>query len=113
MEFEDGYPCEICQNTYGNNQYSNVMACSSHQVDAFIKWIQGQDFYDNTTIVIVGDHPTMDTDYCEDVDSDYIRKVYTSYINPATEVQTNAKRDYTTFDTFPTTLAALGVSIDG
>lgn len=111
--FEDGYLCEACSDVYGDDQYSNVMACSSYQVDEFIKWVQEQDFYDNTTIVIVGDHPTMDNDYCEDVDDNYVRKVYTAYINSASEVQTNVERNYTTFDTFPTTLAAIGANIDG
>ncbi|MCI6122545.1 GBS Bsp-like repeat-containing protein [Bariatricus sp. SGI.161] len=111
--FEDGYVCDICPETYGDEQYSNVMSCSSRQVYDFIQWIQEQDFYENTSIVIVGDHPTMDVDYCEDVEDDYIRKVYTSYINSAEGVATNEERDYTTFDTFPTTLAALGANIEG
>lgn len=111
--FEDGYSCQICRNTYGDDQYSNVMACSSRQVDRFVKWIQQQDFYENTTIVLVGDHPTMDSDFCEDIDGEYIRRVYTSYINPAAGVATDTKRNYTTFDYFPTTLASLGVEIEG
>lgn len=110
--FEDGYPCEICPTTYGDNQYANVMACSSKQVDEFVKWIQQQDFYENTTIVISGDHPTMDSDFCEDVDEDYTRKVYTTYIN-AEEDALSLRRVYTTFDNFPTTLGALGVQIEG
>ena len=111
--FEDGYLCDICPDMYEDNQYSNVMACSSRQVCDFIQWVQEQDFYENTTIVIVGDHPTMDVDYCEDIDDDYIRKVYTSYINSTVRVETNEERDYTTFDTFPTILAALGANIEG
>ena len=111
--FEDGYLCEVCPDVYGDDQYSNVMACSSYQVDDFVKWVQEQDFYDNTTIVIVGDHPTMDNDYCDDVDDNYVRNVYTAYINSVSEVQTNVERSYTTFDTFPTTLAAIGANIDG
>ena len=111
--FEDGYPCELCTDEFGNNQYANVMACSSRQVKELVDWIQQQDFYENTTIVIAGDHPTMDKDFCEDVDDDYTRKVYTTYINPAAELETTEKRNYTTFDNFPTTLAALGVKIDG
>ena len=111
--FEDGYLCEACPDVYGDDQYSNVMACSSYQVDEFVKWVQEQDFYDNTTIVIVGDHPTMDNDYCDDVDDNYVRNVYTAYINSVSEVQTNVERSYTTFDTFPTTLAAIGANIDG
>ena len=111
--FEDGYPCELCTDEFGDTQYANVMACSSRQVKEFVDWIQQQDFYENTTIVIAGDHPTMDKDFCEDVDEDYTRKVYTTYINPAAELETTEKRNYTTFDNFPTTLAALGVKIDG
>lgn len=111
--FEDGYLCDVCRKSYRNNQYANVMACSSRQVSEFVKWIQQQDFYEKTTIVLVGDHLTMDSDFCEDVDDDYMRKVYTSYINPILEVEVDKERVYTTFDIFPTTLAALGVEIEG
>ena len=111
--FEDGYVCEQCQDTYGDDQYANVMSCSSRQVEEFVQWIQTQPFYENTTIVLVGDHPTMDSDFCEDVDDEYVRKVYTSYINSAVETREQMTRDYTTFDMFPTTLASLGVEIEG
>lgn len=110
--FEDGYPCKICSDTYGDNQYANVMACSSRQVSEFVKWIQQQDFYSNTTIVVTGDHLTMDSDFCDEVDDNYKRKVYTVYIN-ADATSVSAKREYTTYDNFPTTLAALGVQIEG
>lgn len=111
--FEDGYVCDICPDTFGDNQYANVMACSSRQVKEFVDWVQQQDFAADTTIVISGDHPTMDSDFCEDVDKDYERRVYTTYINAGAEKQTNKKRNYTTFDNFPTTLAAMGVEIEG
>lgn len=110
--FEDGYVCDICSDTFGDNQYANVMACSSRQVKEFIDWVQQQDFGADTTIVISGDHPTMDSDFCEDVDKDYERRVYTTYINAGAEKQTNEKRNYTTFDNFPTTLAAMGAEIE-
>ncbi|WP_243007142.1 GBS Bsp-like repeat-containing protein [Dorea sp. AM58-8] len=110
--FEDGYVCDKCDDRFGNNQYANVMACSSKQVAEFVEWVQQQDFYENTTIVISGDHPTMDSDFCEDVDESYIRKVYTAYINGGKSELSNA-RNYTTMDAFPTTLAAIGVEIEG
>lgn len=111
--FEDGYLCEDCPDTYGENVYANVMACSSKKVAEFIQWIQQQSFYENTTIVISGDHLTMDSDFCEDVSEDYQRKVYTAYINSAAESDSTGYRSYTTFDNFPTTLASLGVQIEG
>lgn len=112
--FEDGYVCEQCPTEY-DTQYSNVMACSSRQVGEFLKWIQQQEFYENTTIVISGDHPTMDSDYCAEIDQEgnYDRRVFTAYINAAAYAQDQQERTYSTFDNFPTTLAALGVQIDG
>ena len=38
--FEDGYVCDLCEDTFGDNQYANVMACSSKQVSEFIEWIK-------------------------------------------------------------------------
>ena len=112
--FEDGYVCGLCGNEHGTDQYGNVLSCSSRQVSEFISWIQQQDFYENTTIVISGDHPTMDSDFCEDIDEDYERKVYTAYINSAvTPEDPEWAREYSTFDNYPTTLASLGVSIEG
>lgn len=111
--FEDGYVCDLCQDLHNGNQYGNVISCSDKQVSEFISWIQQQDWYDNTTIVITGDHPTMDSDFCDPVSSDYSRRVYTAYINAdPVENYSEGERQYTTLDTFPTTLAAMGVSIE-
>ena len=112
--FEDGYVCDLCGSEFGENQYANVFACSSRQVTEFVRWVQKQDFYENTTIVLAGDHPTMDADFCDDVPSDYRRNVYVSVINAAPPQRSGTgARSYSTFDLFPTTLAAMGVSIEG
>ncbi|WP_306480432.1 sulfatase-like hydrolase/transferase [Mediterraneibacter sp.] len=112
--FEDGYVCEKCSNDY-EDQYANVMACSSKQVYEFIEWVKQQPFYENTTIVLSGDHLTMDSDFCAKVDEEeeYDRRTYTAYINSAVNPINNMKRMYTTMDNFPTTLAAMGVKIEG
>ena len=111
--FEDGYVCAKCEDTYGDNQYANVMACSSRQLQEFITWIQQQDFYENTTIILAGDHPTMDSDFCAEISADYDRRTYVAYINSAVEPESEDKRIFSTFDNFPTTLAALGAQISG
>lgn len=111
--FEDGYICGRCRKDFGDDQYANVMACSSRQIDEFISWVKEQDFYENTSIVLAGDHLTMDKDFCEGVDEEYERKVYTNFINPGCSLKNKTYREYTTFDLFPTTLAALGVDIKG
>ena len=112
--FEDGHYCPQCKREFGLNRYANIMCCSSRFVYSLVQWIQSQDFYENTTIIITGDHPTMDKNFCENVPDDYVRKTYTCIINPAEGVETNGKtRVFTTFDLFPTSLAAIGVKIEG
>ena len=110
--FPDGYVCDICEDKY-DNQYANVFACSSRQTVQFIKWIQAQDFYEDTTIVISGDHPTMDPDFTDNVDKKYTRKTYTCILNSAAGSGTGKTREFSTLDMFPTTLAAMGVEIEG
>ena len=112
--FEDGYVCRLCKDEFGENQYANVIACSSRQVAAFVDWIRKQDFFENTTVILAGDHTTMDKDFCAEIDSSYRRKAYVAYINAAAQPADPAKtRTYATLDAFPTTLAALGVQIEG
>lgn len=112
--FEDGYLCEACGNDFGEDQYSNVIACSSKMVSEFVAWIQQQDFYENTTIVLSGDHLTMDRNFCTDVPNDFARKTYTCFINSAAENELpEVRRDYSALDMFPTILASLGVEIPG
>ncbi|MDO4804391.1 MAG: sulfatase-like hydrolase/transferase [Lachnospiraceae bacterium] len=112
--FEDGIRCQYCKYEYPGNGYADVYSCSSRQIDEFVSWCQEQDWYDDTTIVLSGDHLTMDSDFCKLVDGNYPRKTYTCYINADTELSdAERKRDYTTLDNFPTTLAAMGVKIEG
>jgi phosphoglycerol transferase len=111
--FEDGYRCGLCRDDFEGNQYANAFACSSRQVSEFIRWIQEQDFYENTTVVIVGDHPTMDASYCRNIDPSYVRRVYTCIMNAPVKPVRDAYRSYSTLDMFPTTLTALGVEIPG
>jgi phosphoglycerol transferase len=110
--FPDGYECELCGDEY-EEQYANVLACSSKQVYEFINWIKEQPFYENTTIVLSGDHLTMDPEFLADIEEDYIRTTYNCIINPAIEPVRETGREFATFDMFPTTLAALGVDIEG
>lgn len=101
--YEDLYP----------EQYANVIHLNDKQVAEFVKWIQQQPWYENTTVVLSGDHPTMNKTFCAGAAYDYRRKVYTCYLNPAVEPVRNDYREFATIDNFPTTLAALGVKIEG
>ena len=109
----DGYICEDCEEKF-DEQYFNALDCSSRKIKEFIEWIQEQDFYENTTIVLCGDHISMQPrTFTEVDDSGYDRTVLDIFINPS-EIPENTKYKYaSTMDMFPTTLASLGVKIDG
>ena len=110
--FPDGYHCQLCRDEYPE-QYPTVARCSSRMVYDFILWIQQQPFYENTTIVISGDHLTMDPDFMQEVDENYQRTIYNCIINAPLEPVQEKNREFGTYDLFPTTLAALGVQIEG
>ena len=109
----DGYLCAYCEEVH-EEQYENVMECSSRQVAAFVQWIQEQPFYENTTVVLVGDHPSMDNGYfTRNAPDDYDRHVYNCFLNPAAEATNIQNRVFCAYDLFPTTLAAMGCTIQG
>lgn len=111
--FPDGYKCNECPNKW-DEQYKNVISCSSKRVGEFIKWIQKQEFYDSTTIVIAGDHLTMQSNFFElEEGQEYDKKVVSVIINSAVETQNTKNRLYSTIDLYPTTLASLGATIEG
>lgn len=109
----DGYICDLCENKY-EQQYANAIACSSKQVTEFVGWITEQPWYENTTVILIGDHTSMAADFWDDI-GDYKRGTYNCFINLPDGVNTeNTKiRDFTTLDYFPTILGALGVEIEG
>ena len=109
--FTDGYMDSSCEEVF-DNKYANSLYCSDSKIYSFVKWIQQQDFYDDTTIIITGDHLTMQNNFY-DIKDGYIRTVYNTFINsPITPIK-EKERLFTTLDMFPTTLAALDVDIEG
>ncbi len=113
--FTDGYKCRLCGDEFPE-QYSNVIACSSRQVSEFVTWLSEQPFYDDTTIVLVGDHPTMDSEFISSRSGykrNMKRKSYLSILNSATEYTLNRKREFTQLDMYPTTLTAMGFTVVG
>ena len=109
-----GYQCALCQDSVSGETYDQSISCSSRQVADFVAWIQTQPFYEDTTIIIVGDHESMDNGYFERmVEPEYQRMMYNCFINPAATAKHVTNRQWTALDLFPTTLAAMGATIEG
>jgi len=110
--FENGYATRETPDLF-NDQYSNVIHYSDQKVGKFVEWIKQQPFYQNTTIVIVGDHLTMDKDFFDNADPNYTRSIYNVFLNTDKNDVNNKKRLFSNVDLYPTTLSALDVKIDG
>lgn len=113
--FTDGYVCPLCGKEY-SRQYDNVICCADRQIESFIGWLREQDFYENTTVVIVGDHPTMDSKYYRKItkkNRKYERRAYTVILNGAVPYELGRTRRFSAVDMYPTTLAAMGFTVTG
>lgn len=107
---EDGYLDETCEIKF-NNKYANSLYCADKKIGAFINWIKEQEFYDNTTIIITGDHLTMQLDFYDQSYNN--RAIYNTIINSKIKPLKEKNRLFSTLDMFPTTLASLEVEIEG
>ena len=108
-----GYQCEYCTDEF-EETYEQSISCSSRQVMEFVEWLRQQPFWDNTTVIITGDHLSMDNGYFQrNVDEDYQRMVYNCILNAPVTTENTKNREYCAVDLFPTTLAALGCTIEG
>lgn len=115
--FPDGYQVPGMPTPY-ESPYANVILYSQEQTVKFVRWIQQQPFYKNTTIVLIGDHMSMDQKFFEGFDPNYKRTTFNLILNPAPNVRNISdsrlhNRDWANFDMFPTMLASIGVEIEG
>jgi len=120
----DGYLCSLCE-TKGEDgmgyeyeiEFENVVACASRQVYGFIEWLKEQPYYEDTTIIVTGDHLSMGYNYFENVTgidkTDYERTTYNTFINSVADTHNTTNRQFLIIDMFPTVLAAMGVEIEG
>ncbi len=115
--FPDGYVSKNTPRTR-NSQYADVIAYSASEVAKFVEWIKEQPFYDNTTIVLIGDHNSMDPNFFKDFDESYTRTTFNLILNPAPSIgkiptERMKNRWFFNGDMFPTILASIGVKIEG
>ena len=107
-----GYVCPKCGNDY-KNQTANVISCADRLLEDFIAWCQQQPFYEDTVIVIIGDHPRMDNNLTAGLSYEQ-RPVYNCFMNTDIVPQgAVSNRTFTAMDIFPTVLAALNYQMEG
>ncbi len=109
--FFDGFVSDYSEKKF-SKQYENAYATESRLVNDFINWIKEQPFYENTTIVIVGDHLVMQSNFINDKMFEN-RSVYCCIINSQNKNQISEDRVFTSLDMYPTIVSAIGGQIQG
>ena len=111
--FEEGYRCELCDNRI-SNRFAAAVDCVSRQVGSFIDWLKTQPYYDDTVIVITGDHIAEHVPDGIELEKDgYERSPYNCFINAQKTPENSKNRVFSPMDMFPTTLSAMGAEIKG
>ncbi|MGV9189335.1 sulfatase-like hydrolase/transferase [Arcanobacterium canis] len=115
--FPDGYLSPKMKERPFKTQYENVIYYSQEQTVKLVEWIQSQPWAQDTTIVITGDHRSMDKNFFKTWDKDYNRTVVNVILNPVQGTNLppsiTQNRLYGSYDFYPTILAAIGAHIEG
>lgn len=113
--FPDGYTDAACPKDHAE-PYENSISCVDSMVGEFINYLKQQPYYDDTVIVVHGDHLSMEQEYFKTIDPNYERRTFNAYLNLDQAKVAGAKdknRQFNSMDVFPTLLSAMNVDIAG
>lgn len=111
--FEEGYRCQLCDNSLGN-RFASAVNCTSRQVDEFINWLKTKPYFEDTVVIITGDHIAEHVPKGIELEKEgYERTPYNCFINAQKTPESAKNRVFSPLDMFPTTLSAMGAEIKG
>lgn len=93
----------------------HAIYCEDQLISEFLTWLKQQSFYENTTVVIVGDHLGHDEAYTDTLQPQADRRIFNLILNPAKPYSQPVypNRQFWSADFFPTVLSSMGVDIEG
>lgn len=109
----EGYVDDSCEVIFSNvdGMFPRALQCASRQLGDFIAWARKQPWYNETVIAVMGDHdmPMLSVKAHVPI-GDSLRWV--NFVINSSE-RNYRKRNYTSFDVFPTILESMGFEIEG
>ena len=95
-----------CDKVFGDLR--DAFMCSDKGVYEFIEWFKNTPFYENTTVVIVGDHALS---YKLKGQAKAKHGIYNVFLNVANGLAFDENKVFSTYDLAPTILEALGINL--
>ncbi|EAY14215.1 hypothetical protein TVAG_373480 [Trichomonas vaginalis G3] len=109
---EPGFTCKLCPE--GDNDLFRAVKCADNQLKNFVEWSKNQPWYNDTVILVFGDHFSRDNQvYTLALSKNYERTTYNIFINPSVKPEKTFERVFTPYDLMPSVLAAAGIKIKG
>lgn len=91
-----------------DDRYTESIYCTDKELSEFLKWIMKQDFYKNTSVIVLGDHLSQVQRYFKR-SSD--RRIFNLFLNSGFKsVNTNRKVNH--FDMLPAILESINISVE-
>ncbi|MBO7550884.1 MAG: LTA synthase family protein [Fibrobacter sp.] len=90
------------------SKFKATLQCASRQVYEFVDWVKKQSFFENTQIVIVGDHLFMGNFFVENRNRRWVDIFMNAAVLPP-----KRNRRFTSIDMAPTILEGMGFQIEG
>jgi phosphoglycerol transferase len=109
-----------------DSQYMDVVFDTSRQLSDFLEWLKEQEFYENTTVAVLGDHlhhdssvfprdyqihslsSKYDSSYRGGLDNKYKRFPVNIFINSLLSEEHTKNRIFSHFDVFPALIDSVG-----
>ncbi|GEM_PF-1471529 len=98
------------EETSEDENFKATLQCTSRELDKFMTSLKSKPFYDNTTIIIFGDHLFMGTRLVKGFPH---RKWIDIFVNTKKTPLSEEKRQFSDIDMFPTILSSLDFDIEG
>lgn len=105
IDSHDNYKPKIKQHGIFKNPYHNVIYNTQLQIYNFVQWLKTQPDYEDTVVLIVGDHLRMGSNFSMPEK----RRIYNLFLNAPTPE--NTQRIFSQIDMFPSILEAIGAKI--
>lgn len=111
--YEGGFRCKECDPEI-EDTFQAAVRCTSKQVSKFIDWLKQQPYWDDTVVILVGDHVGMSPVASIRLEDDnYERATYNCFINSQKTPVNTHNRLFCACDMFPTSLSAIGCNVKG
>ncbi len=105
---DGGYLDEETPQLHSDKYYDVLLSADRRAMD-FLTWVKTQEFYSNTTVIVLGDHLYMASNFFPDQNLLKERRIYNCYLNTVKKPIKSKNRLFSAVDTMPTILDAIGV----